>query len=484
MNLSLRGRLALWHAIVLGVILGLFATAAYAFVFFQSRARTDSTLSDAVDDVAAQLHAEASDEGAIGATVKEALTELRFRTIALFVYDTSGKRIASNIPAARALDEARAEPAIDTAALRAFVRTAVVKQRREFVSLPDAEGGYRALLQMVPLSRGRVMIAAAQSVHGDAELLAQARLALSLAIPAALILAWSGGWLLAGRTLAPMVAIRTQAARIGATNLGERVPVRTPHDEVGQLATVVNQLLERLEGAFQQRRQFMADASHELRTPVAIIQNEASLALSREARDPAEYREALRVVRDAARRLRQIVNDLFLLARADAGELPLRCDPVYLDEIISTSVREVRTLADARGVKVDVEPLPEAPYLGDESLLHRLVLNLLDNAIKYSPPEATVSVRLVVEDERLRLDVENTGPQIPVALQAKIFERLVRVDHVRVYDGNEFASGTGLGLPIARWIAERHGGTLELIRSDDQSTLFSFMVPNRANQNC
>jgi len=484
MNLSLRGRLALWHAIVLGVILGLFAFAAYAFVFFQSRARTDSTLSDAVDDVAAQLHAEASDEGAIGATVKEALTEFRFRTIALFVYDTSGKRIASNIPAMRALEKGQAEPPIDTAALRAFVRTAGVKHQREFVSLPDPEGGYRALLQVVPLSRGRVIIAAAQSVHGDAELLAQARLAMALAIPAALILAWSGGRLLAGRTLAPMVAIRTQAARIGATNLSERVPVRTPHDEVGQLAAVVNELLERLEVAFQQRRQFMADASHELRTPVAIIQNEASLALSRDARDPAEYREALRVVRDAARRLRQIVNDLFLLARADAGEVPLRCDPVYLDEIISTSVREVRTLADARGVKIDVEPLPEAPYLGDESLLHRLVLNLLDNAIKYSPTERTVSVRLVVEDERLRLDVENTGPPIPVALHATIFERLVRVDQVRAYDGNEFASGTGLGLPIARWIAERHGGTLELIRSDDRSTLFSFIVPKRGSQNC
>src|SRR5215475_629334 len=127
MNLSLRGRLALWHAIVLGVILGLFAFAAYAFVFFQSRARTDSTLSDAVDDVAAQLHAEASDEGGISATVNEALTELRFRTIALFVYDTSGKRIASNVPAMPAVGEGRAEPAVDTSALRAVIRSAVIK---------------------------------------------------------------------------------------------------------------------------------------------------------------------------------------------------------------------------------------------------------------------------------------------------------------------------------------------------------------------
>src|SRR5262245_22199209 len=191
MTLSLRGRLALWHAIVLGVILGLFATAAYAFVFFQSRARTDSTLSDAVDDVAAQLHAEASDEGTIGATVKEALTELRFQTIALFVYDTSGKRIASNVPAMRSVEEGRAEPAVDTSALRALIRGAATKQR-QFVSLPDAEGGYRVLLETVRLSRGPVIIAAAQSVHSDAELLSRARLAMALAIPAALVLAWSG----------------------------------------------------------------------------------------------------------------------------------------------------------------------------------------------------------------------------------------------------------------------------------------------------
>lgn len=484
MTLSLRARLALWHTSVLGIILGAFAIAAYAFVFFASRARTDSNLADAVGDVVAQLRAEAGDRRSIGSTAAEALTELRFRTIAFIVYDASGRPIASNIPTHHATEKGRTEPAVDTSRLREIVRKASGLKQREFVLLPDAEGGYRALLEPVRLSRDRVVVAAAQSVHGDAELLQQARLAMALAIPAALILAWTGGWLLAGTTLAPMVAIRRQAARIGATNLSERVPIATPHDEVGQLADVVNQLLERLDVAFQQRQQFMADASHELRTPVAIIQNEASLALSRDIRDPAEYREALRVVRDAARRLRQIVDDLFLLASADAGEVPLRCDHTYLDEIISTSAREVRTLADARRVKIDVAPLPEVPYRGDEALLHRLVVNLLDNAIKYSPTGTTVSVSLVVEDKRLRLDVENPGAPIPAALREKIFERFVRADTARAHDGGELTSGTGLGLPIARWIAERHGGTLELVRSDETGTLFSFSVPALAGPNC
>ena len=130
------------------------------------------------------------------------------------------------------------------------------------------------------------------------------------------------------------------------------MPIATPDDEVGQLATVINDLLARLEGAFAQQRRFMADASHELRTPVAIVQNEASLALSRPGRDSAEYEDALVVVREAARRLRRIVDDLFLLARADSGELPVRCDPVYLDEIVSECAREVRSLAEHASVRV------------------------------------------------------------------------------------------------------------------------------------
>jgi signal transduction histidine kinase len=307
-----------------------------------------------------------------------------------------------------------------------------------------------------------------------------------MAIPAALLLAWIGGWALARRSLAPMVAIREATARIGASTLGERVPIANPHDEVGLLAGVINGLLERLERAFAQQRQFMADASHELRTPVAVVQNEASRALSRAARNSDEYEDALRVVRTAAQRLRRIVDDLFLLARADAGELPVRRDPLYLDEIVAECAREVRSLAEARGARLVIDAPVEAPYTGDEALLHRLVINLLDNAIKHSSLSATVAVRLThsqgADGRMYCLEVSNPGTPIPAELAPRIFDRFVRGDAARSRPDPDAAealtSGAGLGLSIARWIAAAHGATFELVRSDESGTVFRLCLPH------
>jgi heavy metal sensor kinase len=348
--------------------------------------------------------------------------------------------------------------------------------RRFFLTVPDSEGEYRAALVPMRLAGGQFFAAAAQSVHDEEALLHRARLAMVLAIPAALVLSWVGGTLLARRSLAPMVAMRDNAARISATNLSERLPVARPGDEVGELAGVINDLLTRLERSFAQQRQFMADASHELRTPVAIIQNEASRAIARQ-RDAREYEEALRVVTTAARRLRRIVDDLFLLARADAGEQPVRHDPLYLDEVLLDCAREMRSLADARRIELVVEPPPEASVVGDEHLLQRVVLNLLDNAIKYSPPGARVTVRLTLRGEEAALEVSNTGPGIAPELTPHIFERFVRGDAARTHGDDDLTSGAGLGLPIARWIAEEHGGALELARSDESGTSFLLRLP-------
>ena len=348
--------------------------------------------------------------------------------------------------------------------------------KRSFASIGDSEGGYRVGLVPMHFPDGPFVAVAAQSVHDDAELLDTARMAMLFAIPATVVLAWVGGVILARRSLTPMVAMREHAARIGATNLGDRLPVANPHDEVGELAAVINELLGRLERSFTQQRQFMADASHELRTPLAIVQNEASLALFRQ-REPTEYEDALHVVLAATRRLRRIVDDLFLLARADAGELPVRRDPVYLDDIVSGAVREVRSLAEARGVDVTVESAPETPIVGDELLLHRLVLNLLDNAIKYSSAGGRVAARLGARDGECVFEVEDTGPGIPPELQSHVFDRFVRIDASRSHQKDTLTSGAGLGLPIARWIAEAHGGTLELGRSDETGSVFVLRLP-------
>jgi heavy metal sensor kinase len=462
-SLSLRAQLAAWHTSVLAILLVLFAAGAYAFVAYSARAQIDASVANAADDLATELAAERPNHGTTAAAGKEVLSEMQSRSIAFAIYDAAGNVVASQV--GRAAGDPR-----NLAALGRMVagrRTT----HRFFVTVPDSEGGYRAAVVPVRLSDGPFTVAAAQSVHEEEELLHNARLAMVLAIPIALLLSWVGGSMLARRSLVPMVAMRDNAARISATNLSERLPVARPGDEVGELAGVINELLARLERSFAQQRQFMADASHELRTPVAIIQNEASRAIAR--RRPAdEYEEALGVVTTAARRLRRIVDDLFLLARADAGELPVRRDPLYFDDVVLDCVREVRSLADARSIELVVEPPPEVPIVGDEHLLQRVVLNLLDNAIKYSPPGARVTVRLTLQDDDCVLEVRNTGPGIAPELKPHVFERFVRADAARTHGDQDLTSGAGLGLPIARWIAEAHGGNLELARSDESGTAF------------
>jgi len=207
------------------------------------------------------------------------------------------------------------------------------------------------------------------------------------------------------------------------------------------------------------------------------VQHEASLALSRPGRDAAEYEDSLRVVRDAGRRMRRLVDDLFLLARADAGEIPVRREALYLDDVVTECARQVRSLAEAHGVTVKVGPMPEAPTTGDEALLHRLVLNLLDNAIKHSPAGAQVNAGLAADEREYRVWVEDTGPGIPEEVRPHVFERFVRADRSRAREDDTLTSGAGLGLAIARWIAEAHGGRLELVRSGPAGSSFELSLP-------
>ena len=463
------------------MLLAAFAAGAYAFVAHAVAARTDATLADALLDLQSGLIAERSPGMKTPAAAREVLSDMRSRTIAFALFDSIGHAVAIAVPAPRRPSATEdSEPAFDPSRVGPFIRATHVSTPI-VVTLPDSEGGYRARLAPLHMPDGRFTLVAATSIHDDAEMLAQARSAVIVAIPAALVLAWLGGWVLARRSLAPMVAMRDATARIGAHTLGERVPLANPDDEVGQLAAVINGLLERLERAFAQQQQFMADASHELRTPVAVVQNEASRALARPDRTPAEYTDALLVVNTAARRLRRIVDDLFLLARADAGELSPRHDPLYLDEVIAESARELRSLAEARGVRVAVDAPAEAPYVGDEELLHRLLINLLDNAVKHTPAGDAVVVRLARTSSAYCLDVINPGPPIPADLAARIFDRFVRGDAARTRQPADTpgaaTSGAGLGLSIARWIAGAHRGTLDLEQSDEAATTFRLRLP-------
>ena len=220
-----------------------------------------------------------------------------------------------------------------------------------------------------------------------------------------------------------------------------------PRDELGLLAGTFNELLARLETSVEQQRQFMADASHELRTPVTIARTAARVALQQPTRSETEYRETLEIVEQEAIRLSRIVDDMFTLTRADAGNHPVQKTPMYLDEVVDDVVRAARVVAATRDVSITVECVHSAAFTGDEELIRRLIVNVLDNAIRYSPEKGAVRVALDRAGDVYAVSVSDQGPGIAAEAQSRIFERFYRVDTARTHDGvsDGVRAWTGVG---------------------------------------
>jgi heavy metal sensor kinase len=321
------------------------------------------------------------------------------------------------------------------------------------------------------------LIAASQDLDPVQDELEAMRTILGRTVPIVLAAAAVGGWLLARKSLSPVVGMAEQARRMGAADLSRRLPVANPRDELGQLAGTFNELLDRIAEAFAQQRRFMADASHELRTPLAAIRAASSVTLQKPTRGEDEYREALSVVGDQARRITRLVEDMFTLARADAGHYPLRRERLYLDELLADAGRAAEVVGATRGIGIAVDSDGECPIDGDEDLLLRMVQNLIDNAMRHSPEGATVRVTLECGEREYRISVADSGPGIPEAARPRLFERFFRADESRTRDGDGVGGGAGLGLAIARWSAEAHGGRLELVRSSPGDTVFAAILP-------
>lgn len=486
---AVRWRLTLWYGATLAVILSVAAGASLVVLARVLEARGDRFLLEAGRAFIAVLVGEAAEHPGTQDAVRAALDEIRFDETRCLVYAPGGRLVAATVPpAAGAAGGAPLRPD-DARRLVALVR---VPSRPDdaprLATIDDGEGGIRVALVPVTLHGGRHTVAVVRSRHGMRETVEGVAAGYAVAVPVLLVLAGAGGYVLAGRALAPVAAMSRRAAAISASTLHERLPVANPRDELGELAGVVNALLGRLEAAFAQQRRFVADASHELRTPVAILRAEADVALARDGRVEAEYRDALRVVRDAGQRLSRIVDDLFLLARVDAGHRRARLQALYLDELVADGARAMRAVAGERQVRIDValsgDAATGAPFVGDPELLDRLLFNLLDNAVRFSPYGGRVQVRLARDAAAYRLAVADEGSGIPPDAQPHVFERFFRVDPartagmlVRGAPAGHHASGAGLGLAIARWVAESHGGTLTLAHSTPAGSEFLATLP-------
>jgi heavy metal sensor kinase len=289
-----------------------------------------------------------------------------------------------------------------------------------------------------------------------------------------LLLASAGGYFLARKNLAPIASMNSQTQRISAENLSARLDVTNSRDELGRLATTINDLLARLENSFKEQQRFIADASHELRTPLAVLRGETEVALSK-PRTIDEYQQSLSLIQDEAEQLSRIVEDLFILARQPINtRAALSKERVSLNDAVRDCARAAQVLATQKGVRLKLENDPPAIALnGDHELIRRLILNLLDNAVKYTPAGGEISLALTRENGNAEIVVRDNGVGIPESAQPRVFDRFYRVDKARA----RAMGGAGLGLSIAQWIVEVHGGDITLLSAPGKGSTFTVVLP-------
>ena len=475
---SVRIRLTLWYTAAMAVVLLVLAAATYLALQENVVRRADAQAIELANSFLSTVNAEmgdASKPDSMDDGIAAAISEHRFRDVVFAVFDPQG-----NLLGVSEGYQQEDQP-------KRVSREEVARRLRPLLSSADAYGSlrfegrqYRSYLRPFSVDRQQASLVVLQSLHPQNEFLETLAATFAIVIPLAILLSSLGGYLLARRSLSPVVAMSTQASRIGAENLHERLQAGNPRDELGHLAASFNELLDRLDRSFAEQRRFVADASHELRTPVAILCGEAEVTLGQTQRTEQEYRESLMILREEARRLKQIVEDLFTLARADAGQHPLALTDFYFDEVVGECAKNVRTLASAKDIVVSCEAQGELPIHADEALIRRMVVNLLDNAIKYTAPGGKVSLSCAADNGLYRLRIEDSGRGIPADLQSRIFERFFREDKAR--SRRESDGGAGLGLAIASWIASAHGGKIELTQSSAKGSVFTVFLPKGTSE--
>ncbi|MGH7582768.1 MAG: sensor histidine kinase [Gemmatimonadales bacterium] len=408
----LRLKLTAWYFATLGVILLLLGGGLFLAIRRQYAQDLDASLRDSALRLERAARIREQEAGARGRVV-DAVEELRIPHRALYLLDTAGTPVTP----------ATADPWIRTAA-----RAAAVNGRTDVNHHAGRERVLRLHAERFALGSGTPLVAAAVADRVELEDRYAALIAtFGGAALAAMVLVAAASWVLVRQATAP---IERNIARM---------------------------------------QRFMADAAHELRTPVTVLRTRAEVALQRE-RDPAAYVESLRGIESESRRLAAIVDDLLLLARSDSGQRPIAMVRVSLDDLIMDAVGAAGVVASPRGVAVTVGRLDEASVQGDAELLRQLLMIVLDNAVKFTPAGGRVTVTVVTDGGKAVVTVRDTGTGISADELPKIFERFYRGDPARRRAAGVVASGAGLGLSIARWIVGAHGAAIDVTSTPDQGT--------------
>jgi heavy metal sensor kinase len=297
-------------------------------------------------------------------------------------------------------------------------------------------------------------------------------IAMLIGLPVALVLAGLAGYLLASRALAPISEMAQRAEQINLERLNARLPVEND-DELGHLAIVFNAMLARLEQSFEQLRRFTSDASHELRTPLAAMRSVGEVGLQK-AGSREDYRDIIGSMLEEANRLTHLVESLLTLSRADAGQIQLQASVIPVMALMRDSAALLEVLMDEKKQHLILEGDEDARIAGDPLLLRQAFLNVLHNAIKYSPPGGTISVSVGVDKQgSVIASVRDSGPGISPEHREKVFDRFYRIDQARARD----SGGAGLGLAIVKWVVQAHAGTIRLDSPADGGSIFCIKLP-------
>lgn len=288
----------------------------------------------------------------------------------------------------------------------------------------------------------------------------------------AVVLALVGGWFLMGRALKPLGTLTRAMEHMQLNTLGEPLPRDGNHDELDRLTEVFNRMRARLNDSVAQIREFTLHASHELKTPLTIMHGEIEITMSDPSLSPAQ-REVLASQLDEIQRLSKIVEGLTLLAKADAGQLALVREELRLDEIVQDSFADAVILAQPQKINVTLNSCEQLSVRGDRHRLRQLLLNLTDNAIKYNQPEGRVEICLRRKNQYAELTIANTGKGIAPPLLGRVFDRFFRGDESH----NSEIEGCGLGLSIAEWIVQAHGGRIEIASEPEKVTTVVISLP-------
>ena len=460
MHKSFRLELTAWYLFLFTVVFVAFSLFLYGLVSHGLYRRLDDNLSSRVQTVAGLFRDELGEShGDAASAAREVITDLNPGDVLVAVFE-GGKLLVSSAPVdnREVLDLAGRAASSESDVRATIARVGKIKSSRLVARTITMDGRHFVML-------------VGESLHATREELELLRGVLYFALPLALLIAGTGGFFLATHSLAPLRWMAEQAKTITDKNLNQRLDTGTAPAELRVLADSFNELLSRLDQSFETMRRFVADASHELRTPLSVIRGEADVALGQD-RSAGEYQETLVIIQDEARRLTRLIDDLLNLARADAGHVNLRIEEFYLNEMLGDCCRAFQAAAGAKQIELQCTCPGDVAFRGDPELIRRLILNLIENAVRHTPAGGRIVVELKTAANQLLIQVADTGIGIPPEAAPHIFERFYRGDQARSrQDG-----GFGLGLSIVKWIAESHQGEVDFTSEPGLGTTFTVLL--------